>query len=232
MSGDIAANLAAVRARIDAACRAAGRDPGEVTLLPVSKTHPIDLLEAAYAAGERTFGESRVQEAESKAEAYAGRGVRWVFIGHLQTNKAKNVAAFADELQTLDSLKLAEALDRRLQALGRGLDVLVQVNASGEEQKSGLAPDDVPEFARQLGAYASLRPRGLMTMAMQSDDRAEVRACFGRVRELSERLRADGVPGEWDTLSMGMSGDLEEAIAEGATVVRVGTAIFGSRPPA
>ena len=225
-------NLDAIRARIDAACRAAGRDPGEVRLLPVSKTVDEARLRQAHAIGIREFGENKVQEAMGKWEAMADLpDLRWVLIGHLQTNKARYAARFASEFQALDSLRVAEALDAQLQKQGRALDVLVQVNTSGEATKFGLAPEEVPGFVRQLPAFASLRVRGLMTLALFSDDEARVRPCFVRLRELRERLRQEAPEGiAMDELSMGMSGDFELAIAEGATTVRVGTAIFGRRP--
>ncbi|MDH7452320.1 YggS family pyridoxal phosphate-dependent enzyme [Luteimonas composti] len=224
-------NLDAIRARIDAACRAAGRDPGEVRLLPVSKTVDEARLRQAHAIGIREFGENKVQEAMGKWEAMADLpDLRWVLIGHLQTNKAKYAARFASEFQALDSLRVAEALDAQLQKQGRALDVLVQVNTSGEATKFGLVPEEVSGFVRQLPAFASLRVRGLMTLALFSDDEARVRPCFVRLRELRERLRQEAPEGiAMDELSMGMSGDFELAIAEGATTVRVGTAIFGSR---
>ena len=224
-------NLDAIRARIDAACRAAGRDPGEVRLLPVSKTVDEARLRQAHAIGIREFGENKVQEAMGKWEAMADLpDLRWVLIGHLQTNKAKYAARFASEFQALDSLRVAEALDAQLQKQGRALDVLVQVNTSGEATKFGLVPEEVSGFVRQLPAFASLRVRGLMTLALFSDDEARVRPCFVRLRELRERLRQEAPEGiAMDELSMGLSGDFELAIAEGATTVRVGTAIFGSR---
>lgn len=220
----------AVRARVDAACVAAGRDPVEVDLLPVSKTHPVGCVQDLYAAGRAsTFGENKVQELLDKAEACAGTGVRWAVIGHLQTNKAREVARVADEFQALDSLKLADALDRRLQAEGRGLDVYLQINSSGEDSKFGVAPAEAAGLARSLGAHSALRVVGLMTLA--SPGGAEVaRACFERVVEVQRRLRQDDrAAGSYDRLSMGMSGDFETAIACGSTVVRVGTAIFGAR---
>ena len=224
-AASLAANLQAIRARIDAACRAAGRDPGEVRLLPVSKTVAEARLRQAYALGVRELGENKVQEAMAKSEAMADlEDLRWVLIGHLQTNKAKYVARFASEFQALDSLRVAQALDARLQKLGRAIDVLVQVNTSGEASKFGLPPEEVP-------AFSSLRVRGLMTLALFSDDEARVRPCFVRLRELRDRLRQEAPDGiAMDELSMGMSGDFELAIAEGATTVRVGTAIFGHRP--
>ncbi|GAB11745.1 hypothetical protein GOARA_088_00080 [Gordonia araii NBRC 100433] len=227
---DFRTNLAAVRARIDAAAEGAGRDPGEVRLLPVSKTVESDRLRNAVAAGCDWFGENKVQEVKRKHAELEDTGVKWAVIGHLQTNKAKDVAAIADEFQALDSLRVAEALDRRLQMLGRGIDVYVQVNTSGEESKFGLHPDDLAGFLTELPAFSSLRVRGLMTLAALSSDAERVRRCFRLLRDLRDRARdrdPDLVgPGE---LSMGMSGDYEVAIAEGSTCVRVGQAIFGAR---
>ncbi|MCX7555679.1 YggS family pyridoxal phosphate-dependent enzyme [Xanthomonadaceae bacterium JHOS43] len=225
-------NLSVIRARIECACRAADRDPAEVRLLPVSKTVDVATLRAAYSAGLRELGENKVQEALAKSEVMADlTDLRWVLIGHLQTNKAKYAARFASEFQALDSLRVAEALDVHLQKLGRGLDVLVQVNTSGEASKFGLPPEEVEGFVRQLPAFTALRVHGLMTLAALSSDQAEVRRCFVRLRELRERLRQSAPEGvHMDELSMGMSGDFEMAIAEGATTVRVGSAIFGQRP--
>jgi len=228
---DFRHNLAAVRARIAAACARSGRDPGEVRLLPVSKTVDEARIRNAYAAGCREFGENKVQEAQAKAVAMGDLAdLRWAVIGHLQTNKARVVARFAAEFQALDRLRLAVELDRRLQAEGRALDVLVQVNTSGEASKYGLAPDEVAPFLRELPAFASLRVRGLMTLAALSADAMRVRGCFVLLRELRERLRQEAPDGiGLDELSMGMSGDFEPAVEEGATVVRVGQAIFGAR---
>jgi len=224
-------HLADVHARIGAACAEAGRDPATVRLLPVSKTVSEERIRNAYAAGCRELGENKVQEAHRKWRAMSDLpGLKWSVIGHLQTNKAKLVAEFATEFQALDSLRVAEALDKRLQALGRSLDVLVQVNTSDEASKFGLLPREVEAFVKQLPAFASLHVRGLMTLALFSDDVAKVRPCFVRLRELRDRLlqsAPDGVA--MDELSMGMSGDFELAIEEGATIVRVGQAIFGAR---
>ncbi len=228
--GAVADNLAVVRDRIEVACGRAGRDPAEVRLLPVSKTHGLELITEAYNAGVRLFGENRVQEAAEKAELCADRpDLGWAIIGHLQTNKAKQVAAFASEFHALDSLKLAAALSRRLHDLGRTLDVFIQVNSSGEPQKFGLAPEEVEQFARDLARFGTLRVRGLMTLAVFSDDQAAVRGCFARMQTLQAELRDQGLPGKFDELSMGMSGDFELAIEYGATTVRVGQAIFGAR---
>ena len=229
---DFRHNLAIVHARIAAACQRAGRDPASVRLLPVSKTKPEAVLRLAYAAGCRMLGENKPQEAHRKWEAMADLGdLRWSVIGHLQTNKAKLVAQCASEFQALDSLRVAEALERRLQAEGRALDVFVQVNTSGEASKYGLHPDDVAAFLRELPAFSALRVRGLMTLALFSAEAERVRQCFVLLRKLRDRLRQDVPQGiSLDELSMGMSGDYEIAIEEGATVVRVGQAIFGARP--
>ncbi len=228
---DIRHNLAAVHARIAAACERVGRDPASVRLLPVSKTKSEDTIRQAHAAGCRWFGENKPQEAYQKWEAMADlTDLRWSVIGHLQTNKAKLVARCAAEFQALDSLRVAEALDRRLQTEGRALDVFVQVNTSGEASKFGLAPDEVPAFLKALPGFSTLRVRGLMTLALLSTEAARVRECFVRLRELRDRLRQEVPDGiDLQELSMGMSGDYEIAIEEGATIVRVGQAIFGAR---
>ncbi|MBS0381129.1 MAG: YggS family pyridoxal phosphate-dependent enzyme [Proteobacteria bacterium] len=224
-------HLADVHARIGAACAKAGRDPATVRLLPVSKTVSEARIRNAYAAGCHTLGENKVQEAQRKWQAMSDLpDLRWAIIGHLQTNKAKDVAEFASEFQALDSLRVATALDKHLQALGRSLDVLVQVNTSAEESKFGLPPEEVEAFVKLLPAFSSLRVRGLMTLALFSDDAAKVRPCFVRLHELRERLRQSAPDGiTMDELSMGMSGDYELAIEEGSTIVRVGQAIFGAR---
>lgn len=225
--GYLRANWTAVRQRVDAACREAGRDPAEVTILPVSKTFSAEAIRAAVALGLHRFGENKVQEIREKAGPLADCGIEWVVIGHLQTNKAKDVAKLASEVQSLDRLDLAQALDRRLQAEGRALDVLVQVKTSPEESKHGLSPGELPAFLAALGSLDTLRVRGLMTMAVNADDPAPVRACFRLLRELRDRMAAQGH--DLPRLSMGMSGDFPLAIAEGATEVRIGSAIFGRR---
>jgi pyridoxal phosphate enzyme (YggS family) len=231
---NVAENLAAVEARIKAACTRVGRDPSEVRLLPVSKNQGMELIAEAYEAGVRIFGENRVQEAAEKARHFADRAdLRWAIVGHLQTNKARQVAAFASEFHALSSIRIAAALDKALIDQGRGLDVFLQINSSGEPQKFGLPPDEVEPFAIALKAYDTLRVRGLMTLAVLSDDQWAIRDCFERMRELQRRLQGnDDVAGSYDELSMGMSGDLELAIEYGATTVRVGQAIFGPRPTA
>ena len=227
-AAEITANLAHINARIAAACAACGRNPNEVRLLPVSKTVPAERLHFAFDAGIRLLGENKVQEAYDKWQALSAlSGLQWAVIGHLQSNKVKYVARFAAEFQALDSLDIAEALDRRLQQEGRSLDVFIQINTSDEPQKYGMTPDAADAFIRALPAYSALRPRGLMTLALFSDDHEAVRRCFIRLRDLRDRLR--DVNPALEELSMGMSGDFELAIAEGATTVRVGQAIFGAR---
>lgn len=228
---DFQRHLATVQARIAAACQRAGRDPASVRLLPVSKTQPEARVRLAHAAGCRLLGENKPQEAYGKWQATQDLpGLRWSVIGHLQTNKARLVARFASEFQALDSLRVAEALERRLQAEGRALDVFVQVNTSGEASKYGLPPGEVTAFLRALPAFPALRVRGLMTLALFSSDAARVRECFVLLRTLRDRLRQEAPAGiTLEELSMGMSGDFEIAIEEGATVVRVGQALFGAR---
>lgn len=228
---DFRANLDAVQQRITRAANASGRDPGEIELLPVSKTVPEERIRLAVAAGMTKLGENKVQEAKRKSETLADLEVKWSVIGHLQTNKAKDVAAFASEFQALDNLRQATALQRRLDMEDRTLDVYVQVNTSEEAQKYGLPPEEAEAFLRELPAFDRLRVKGFMTLAIFSSDEARVRSCFRLLRTLRDRIR-DSDPdlaGE-GCLSMGMSGDYEIAIEEGSTCVRVGQAIFGSRP--
>lgn len=227
---EFATNLATVRARIDAAAARVGRAGSDVRLLPVSKTVPQDRLRLAVEAGCTRLGENKVQEAVRKQGEMVDVAVDWAIIGHLQRNKARDVAAFASEFHALDSLRIAETLDRRLQAAGRGIDVYVQVNTSAEEQKYGLDPHDVPDVLAGMTQFSALRVRGLMTLAVFTTDTDRVRECFRVLRAVRDRARETDPdligPGE---LSMGMSGDFEAAVEEGADVVRVGQAIFGAR---
>ncbi|AZN30592.1 YggS family pyridoxal phosphate-dependent enzyme [Flaviflexus salsibiostraticola] len=224
-------NLDDVQRRIDAAAMRAGRDPQSIRLQPVSKTVSEERIRNAIAAGCTRLGENKVQEAKWKHAALLDTGVEWSIIGHLQRNKAKDVVAFASEFHALDSLRLAEALDRRLQAAGRSLDVYVQVNTSGEESKYGIDPDDLPELLMSLRGLDSLNVRGLMTLAIFTDDQEAVRRCFQILRRLRDEMRdLDPELVGLGELSMGMSGDFETAIEEGADVVRVGQSIFGARP--
>ncbi|MBD0023426.1 YggS family pyridoxal phosphate-dependent enzyme [Gordonia pseudamarae] len=229
-TAEFAANLAAVQANIEAAAARAGRSAQNVRLLPVSKTVPEERLRQAIAAGCHRLGENKVQEAKRKSANLADLGVEWAVIGHLQTNKAKDVALFATEFQALDNLRVADALDRKLTELGRTLEVFVQVNTSAEESKFGLPPAELDGFLHELPRFETLKVQGLMTLALFTADTGRVRTCFGTLRTLRDRARESSPeligPGE---LSMGMSGDYELAIEEGATCVRVGQAIFGAR---
>jgi pyridoxal phosphate enzyme (YggS family) len=226
----ISQNVRAVRERIRLACEAAGRDPAEVELLPVSKTFDAATIREATSLGFRRFGENRLQEIAQKAPELADCDIQWVVIGSVQTNKAKEVAKYARELQSLDRLALAQALAPRLESLGRTLDVLVQVKTSPEDTKSGIEPEALIPFLQALAQIPSLKVKGLMTMAVLSEDEAAVRACFKRLRECQALGRAAQIPGiSLDRLSMGMSGDLQIAVEEGSTEVRVGSAIFGQR---
>lgn len=227
-AGAFAANLQTVHTRMAAACARSGRDPGDVRLLPVTKTVPAHILRLAHSAGISDFGENKLQEARDKHAALAGLPVHWHIIGHLQTNKVKYLVRFASTFHALDSLRLAAALDRRLEAEGRDLDVFVQVNTSGEASKYGLEPAALLPFVERLDEFPRLKPRGLMTLAVFSTDEERVRACFRLLRKLRDRALAIH-PG-LTQLSMGMSGDYEIAIEEGANLVRVGQAIFGPRP--
>lgn len=223
-----AANLKAVQERIEVACHRSGRSLDDVRLLPVTKTVPAHVLRLAHAAGVADFGENKLQEARNKRAILSDLPIRWSIIGHLQTNKVKYLTQLASEFHALDSIRLAEELNRRLDALNRDLEVFVQVNTSGEENKYGLHPDDLIPFVARLSDYPRLKPRGLMTLAIFSTDQARVRTCFRLLRIL--RDRAVAVHPGLTRLSMGMSGDFEIAIEEGANVVRVGQAIFDARP--
>lgn len=226
--GMFGANLAMVEGRIAEACARARRDRAAVRLLPITKTVPAHVLRLAHAAGIRSFGENKIQEADAKRESLADLPIDWTIVGHLQTNKVKYLTRFARAFHALDSLRLAELLDARLEREGRTLDVYVQVNTSGEESKYGLHPDALLPFVEQLQRFPRLHPRGLMTLAVFSTDMDVVRPCFALLRRL--RDGAVALDPRLAELSMGMSGDYEAAIAEGADIVRVGQAIFGKRP--
>lgn len=222
--------LQAVRTRIDAAARAAGRDPSEVTLLAVSKTFPSPVVRAAHAAGQSAFGENYVQEAVAKRADLAGLpGLRLVLIGPLQGNKARLAAETFDAVESIDRLKIAQRLSEARTAQRPPLDVLVQVNISGEASKSGCAPGEALALAQSVAALPNLRLRGFMGIAEPTPDVALQRAQFARLAACRDEARAAGL--DVPVLSMGMTADMEAAIAEGATEVRVGTAIFGARTP-
>jgi pyridoxal phosphate enzyme (YggS family) len=218
---DLAANVSMVRSRMEDAARRVGRDPGDITLVAVTKTHPTETILGAYRAGLRDFGENRVQEAASKILALRDEGCtpRWHLIGHLQTNKVKVALDLFDILHSVDSKRLAETIAKH----ARGpVAVLVEVNVAGESTKFGAAPESVPELVRSLRQLPNIDVRGLMTVAPRVDDPEDVRPIFRRLRHLGGELHLP-------ELSMGMTDDFEVAIEEGSTLVRVGRAIFGPR---
>jgi hypothetical protein len=222
--------LQAVKSRIERAAAAAGRDPRDIVLVAVSKTFPAAAVRAARAAGQRDFGENHAQEAATKIEALADLALVWHFIGPIQSNKTRLVAERCAWVHSIDRLKIAERLSAQRPAALPPLQVCIQVNVSGEVTKSGVSPEEAPALARAVAALPRLRLRGLMAIPEPTDDPALQRRRFESLRALKERLVAAGLP--LDTLSMGMSDDLEAAVAAGATMVRVGTAIFGPRPRA
>jgi pyridoxal phosphate enzyme (YggS family) len=223
-------NLKEIKGRLTATALEAGRDPAEVRLVAVTKTVKLDRLQEAVAAGHTLFGENYVQEAKAKI-ASLGPGLTWHFIGHLQSNKAKPAAELFDLIHSVDRLRLAKALEQAAARLGKVQDILLQVNLAGEASKSGTAPEDTEDLLIEISKMPHLRVLGLMTMPPWLPDPEEVRPYFRALRELRDRLRQQQlVDGELPELSMGMTGDFEVAVAEGATLVRIGTAIFGQRP--
>ena len=238
----IGANVAAIRERIAIAARRAGRDPTDVTLVAVTKTHPPDVIEAAVAAGLVDLGENRVQEAAEKVDLVPGRDrLRWHLIGHLQRNKARKAVAIFDMIHSVDSVRLAEVLQRHLAAdqPGRRLPILLQVNIAGEAQKEGFDLTGGATNVEALGqlhadvaailGFDRLDLRGLMTIAPYVEDVEQARPVFRALRELRDELALRFPGASWTELSMGMTGDFEVAVEEGATLVRVGRAIFGER---
>ncbi len=229
---EIAARIAAVRARVAAAAEAAGRSPSDVRLLLATKTLPADVVRAAVLAGADLIGENRVQELVAHVGAVADLRPEVHVIGHLQSNKVTAVVhperPFVSCVESVDTLPLAQRLSRRCADLGRDLDVMVQVNVSGEATKSGVAPAAAADLAAQVAALPRLHLTGLMTVGLNSPDAAAVRAGYAHLRQVRDAV-ATSLP-DTRELSMGMSRDLELAVAEGATIVRVGTAVFGARP--
>jgi pyridoxal phosphate enzyme (YggS family) len=225
----IATNLQDIQGRISSAARAAGREPASVRLVAVSKTRPAgDVLEACR-AGQVVFGENYVQELVAKA-ADVTEALEWHFIGHLQSNKVRLLAGMVTMIHSVDRYSLAEEVSRQWGRLGRCCDILVQVNLSGEATKSGTTEAEALQLVRAVSSLPHVRIRGLMTMPPFFDDPEAARPFFAELLRLSQRIQAEGIPGvEMRELSMGMSGDFEAAIQEGATLVRVGTSIFGAR---
>ncbi len=231
-AGEFKERLDAVRARIERAALRAGRDPGAVRLVAASKTVPVERLVDAVACGCRIFGENRVQEALAKIEAMRSEaGIEWHLIGPLQPNKVKHAVGRFSLLHAVDRLDVAERLDRVARERGVTQRILLEVNVSGETTKHGFSPDDLASVAERMGTLTGLRVLGLMTLPPPAERPEDARLHFRRLRELAAQVEALGIPGvSMKELSMGMSGDFDVAIEEGATMVRVGTALFGPRP--
>jgi PLP dependent protein len=233
----IAERLTEIRARILAAARSAGRDPSSVRLVAVSKTFPLESIREAFEAGQRDFGENRVQEALQKVElalqkieGSADQSIRWHLLGHLQTNKARKAAPAFTVIQSVDSVELIQKLDQAAADTGHTPDLLIQVDLAGEATKYGATPAEVPRLFEAAAACRAARVVGLMTLPPWPETPEDSRPWFHQLRDLRDQWQASGVPASMlRELSMGMSGDFEVAIQEGATMVRVGTAIFGSR---
>jgi pyridoxal phosphate enzyme (YggS family) len=229
----IAENIVAVRERINAAARSAGRNSDEITLIAISKTFPAESIREAYASGLRIFGESRVQEFAGKAEALNDlQNVEWHMIGHLQTNKAAKAVQLFHTVDSLDSLHLAEKLNSAAEELGKKLPVLIEINVGGEAAKTGIAPDsqELENILQAASRLTHLEIRGLMTVPPFTENPEGARPIFQRLRQLRDQIAARNLPSvSMKVLSMGMSHDFEVAIEEGSTCVRVGTAIFGER---
>ena len=227
---ELSANFADIEQRIQLACHRANRNVDSVRLLPVTKTVDEQVMRMAFELGFNYFGENKVQEALEKSDSMVDLPIEWSVIGHLQTNKVKYIARFATEFQALDSLKVAEKLQERLEVEDRSMNVLIQVNTSNEDSKYGLHPTEVSEFIEQIKSFDRLQVKGLMTLALLSNNTEKVRDCFILLRQLRDKLKKN-LPSHMsmDELSMGMSGDFEIAIEEGATIVRIGQALFGAR---
>jgi pyridoxal phosphate enzyme (YggS family) len=230
MPESIQSRLERVENRIKEAALSCGRDPESVKLVAASKTVPVDHIRAGIKAGVTIVGENYVQEAKEKIEAIGRENISWHFIGHLQSNKAKYAVKLFDLIHSVDSLKLAREIDRRARGLGRVQPILIQVNISGEETKSGIDAEQTLELVREISTLENLAVRGFMTMPPYFNAPDKVRPYFRALRSMQELIRKEAIPNVAMTeLSMGMTGDFEAAIEEGATLVRIGTAIFGQR---
>lgn len=225
----VAENLGIIRERVRQAALRAGRDPESVRLVAVSKTKPAAVIEEAFACGQQIFGENYVQELVGK-KAELSSAISWHFIGNLQSNKVRQIAGMVDLIHSVDRLSLAAEIDRQWGALGTVCEVLIQVNISREETKGGTSSEELLQLVRDVARLPHLRVVGLMTMPPFFDDPEGARPYFRELRDLAGKLQAAAIPGvEMRELSMGMSGDFEAAIEEGATLVRVGSALFGER---
>ena len=231
MSDHIAENIAVIQGRIENACKASGRDPGEVKLLLATKTVSAERIKIAFSAGVTLIAENKVQELKEKFEALKDSPHTKHFIGHLQTNKIKDLLKCEVAcIESLDRLDLAEKLQQRLEFEDRTIEALIQVNTSFEESKFGVSPEHAVELVKQVSQFDRIKIKGLMTIGLFSDEIERVRKCFRLLKEIQRQIIDLEIPNvEMNELSMGMSGDLEAAIEEGATIVRIGTAIFGER---
>jgi hypothetical protein len=229
MNTDISENLAEVQRRIRKACERSGRSVDDVTLIAVSKTKPLEDLQTAYAAGSRNFGENKVQEIVQKAPQMP-QDTRFHMIGHLQRNKVRQVLPLVKLIHSVDSLRLAEQIESDAAKAGLDIDILLEVNVAGEESKFGLAPEEVEETARRISSLSHVHIRGLMTIAPFVDDPEDNREIFKKLYQLAVDIRSKNIDNiDMSVLSMGMTGDYEVAVEEGATMIRVGTGIFGAR---
>ena len=223
-------NLAVVHQRIENACRKIKRNPNEVSLLLATKTVSAENILIALQAGETLIGENKVQELKEKSDTLKAIPHQAHFIGHLQTNKIKEVIKYANCIQSVDRLELVQKLDQRLQQEGRSMNIMLQVNTSYEESKFGISPETVISFAKEVAHYDTLKVKGLMTIGLFSAEKEKVQKCFQLLKNIQAELIALALPNfDVQQLSMGMSNDLETAVEEGSTMIRVGTAIFGSR---
>ena len=223
-------NIRHIMKRIQTACKKAGRDPKEVQLLLATKTVEPERILQAFSCGCTLIGENKIQELRDKYEALSAVPHTTHFIGHLQSNKIKEVIQYAQCIQSIDNIDTAQKLEQRLAQEDRKLDILVQVNTSAEESKFGCAPEEAERLVKAIAALPHITIRGFMTIGLFSGEEEKVRACFRRLKQVQKRVAAMGLPNvSTDILSMGMSGDLEIAIEEGSTMLRIGTAVFGER---
>ena len=226
----VAENIKNIRERINRACFRCGRKPEEVTLVAVTKTFGSDMISEAAGAGQLDFGENYVQELNEKRNELRILNVRWHFIGHLQTNKVKYIADFVHLVQTVDNVRVAEEIQKRAQMHGRIIDILVEVHTTSEVTKAGVLPEKTLDLVKQISPFKNVRMQGLMTMGPFSDDPNDSRPSFQQLVHVQKRIEQEGIPGvSAKQLSMGMTHDFEVGIEEGATIVRLGTAIFGKR---
>ncbi|WP_108869191.1 YggS family pyridoxal phosphate-dependent enzyme [Aquimarina aquimarini] len=231
MKNPIKENLEILEKRIQTACENSGRDPKEVKILLSTKTVETERIQHAIDAGYTLVGENKVKEAEGKYELLKEQNCTWHMIGHLQTNKVKYVLKYANLIQSIDRIRLVEKLQNRCEYDQRDIDIFIQVNTSYEHSKFGVPPEKALEFIKQVSKYPRLHIKGLMTIGILSSQNDKVRDCFKRLKEIQSKAIALQLPNtSFDELSMGMSNDLEIAIAEGSTMIRVGTAVFGKRP--